>query len=135
MEESKDGYQYPSDKSEIAAKTRVAAGAALMDKDAPGWWERTDLTRLKTNYFQSDPAGQEFGSLHTAPWAWAKGLLKSDEIEYAAIEHGFWADSIVSYNDLDATWKELIQARRRGETNDSKNPGEGSADANAPTNS
>jgi hypothetical protein len=91
---------------------RVAAGAAWLDANRPGWWQRINLATLDLG----DPCrcvlGQLFGDYAEAP----VGARFTDTDAYVAIDQGF---NNAGGEDEDATltaaWRTLITARRNAE--------------------
>lgn len=92
---------------------RVAAGAAWLDENKPGWVERISLDKLDIESDCGCALGQVYGGYNDSPYTarWhAKG-------KYLAVERGFVVDILENdqrgaYAALTAEWKRIIQERR-----------------------
>lgn len=86
-------------------RARVAAGAAWLDKNRPGWDSRVDLDAL----CMPDPCycilGQEFGDYYDAPISLDDGVAFGFDAEGAA-------DEMAEFSALSTEWARLIEARR-----------------------
>lgn len=96
------------------AEKRVKRGAALLDKDLPGWFRKVDVHVLDVQDTARCVVGQCYGS-----WIDGTGRLGlRDGVEQS--EHGFnlaweeynsaWEDAYV--NELNLLWVKEIEARR-----------------------
>jgi hypothetical protein len=85
---------------------RVAAGAAWLDANRPGWVERIDLETLDLG----DPCRCIVGQLNVQ-WG---GLKIADDPRWHAASLGFdtWLAEGYEYSALTAAWRQLIIARR-----------------------
>lgn len=103
-------------------RTRVARGAALLDKTLADWDERIDLDRLDLESPCNCILGQEFtGHPEANGREWTAYEVGRDELfvnhdnpHRAAVEHGFDRDVWDSYGSLTAEWERVILARREG---------------------
>lgn len=117
---------------------RVARGAALLDEQRPGWWERTDVVRLDMTDGCGCILGQEFqaewedlggpdnGGQNVAPSPYiigAEHLLRAWDGEGDldttrwAVTHGFDAtfqNQGADFVALRAEWVRVIAERRAG---------------------
>ena len=92
-------------------KNKVAKGAALMDKELPGWEKKIDLERLDLGDICNCVVGQLYPdeSYITAVY----DLLGINSIiESTTDEYGFSASEWRDYPSLTREWKQLIQERR-----------------------
>lgn len=80
---------------------RVAAGAAMLDREMPGWHAEVDVTVLDAAHQSRCVLGQLFGRYAFAP---VDGL--------AAVAHGFKAMSADEVAALTGEWRRAIEARR-----------------------
>lgn len=86
---------------------RVAAGAALLDLERPGWVQGVDLDRLKISSCISCVLGQLYGDVSTG-----YDELDIDDIEidrFGFDQQGWAADE---YELLTAEWRRVITSRR-----------------------
>lgn len=99
---------------------RVAAGAAWLDTNRPGWEKGIDLGRLDISSCTRCILGQIYGGFNAAP---LDVRWDGDDIdaEYIAADRGFdvWAELVEEELAADAAqlttaWRELILARRAG---------------------
>lgn len=97
------------------AAERVAAGAAWLDANHPGWVDKIDLGELNLRHSCSCILGQQFGDYWDAP------LLGNDPADIGKFEAraealGFNIDledgTNSDYEPLEAEWRQLIVARR-----------------------
>lgn len=88
-------------------RERVDAGAALLDREEPGWEDKIDLDTLKLH----DPCrcvlGQVFGLYSTGARVLDLNIDASSDHAFEVSEYG--KDS---YTGLTRAWKALIRARR-----------------------
>jgi hypothetical protein len=95
---------------------RVAAGAAFLDEQEPGWDKRVDPNQLDIGASCKCPLGQLHGS-------YSDGLLSTGILDLygtsADIDHGFMWASRDRFEDvraeifvLTAEWKRVITERR-----------------------
>lgn len=90
---------------------RIAAGAAWLDANRPGWVDRIDLDTLRLDNPCRCILGQEYGDFYTAPYE-IRGVLGE-----MATQLGFDAkltDDGADYAELTEAWQRLILARRAG---------------------
>ena len=87
------------------AKVRVARGAALLDRERPGWPERIDLDTLQLSSACFCIRGQLVGC--SVIWDVIPGL----EGGKSHTEHGFIADSQSQYELLQEAWLSAIADR------------------------
>jgi len=95
--------------------SRVAQGAALLDRTVPGWEDRIDLTRLDQAKWTSCTLGQ----LGAAPGSFENTLVALGLIPTSTLcDYGFYAYGRVQeraneeYAALTDAWRDLIQQRR-----------------------
>lgn len=97
---------------------RVAKGAALMDKEMPGWDRRIDLDVLDLQNSCDCILGQEFRPFddpNIFGYDIGRDELFGDDDE-ATAAHGFTLlNPAESFDALTAEWKRVILARRGGE--------------------
>ncbi|MEO6536513.1 MAG: hypothetical protein ABIO00_02385, partial [Candidatus Paceibacterota bacterium] len=96
-------------------KKRVAAGAALLDREMPGWPNIVSCSTLDIENFDTCILGQLYGN-------YVRGCSQLNlEIVESRAEHGFTFDQQRAYNRttdseqiqaLGAEWKRIIEARR-----------------------
>lgn len=94
------------------SQARVAAGAALLDRIAPGWWRRVRIRELDLRDECNCVTGQLFGT-------YAEGLRKLDLNAVDAEHYGFHQDERDlgyggSWWALTRAWRDEIRARRYG---------------------
>lgn len=87
---------------------RVAAGAAWLDQNRPGWADRIDLDRLHMRNACRCILGQEYGSYYKAPITMDQAVNLGFDAQGAA--QG-WAEDD-DFAALDDAWTALIEARR-----------------------
>jgi hypothetical protein len=100
---------------------RVAAGAAWLDANRPGWWQRINLATLDLTLGCGCILGQLDGNFYDAPEVIQASTIHALK-EFAA-PLGFLADTDneerlsewEEYAALTAAWRTLIQARRNAE--------------------
>lgn len=92
--------------SDIAA--RVAAGAAWLDEHRPGWWQRTNLDRLRMRNCVACVLGQEYGSYDNAPIT----MDLSVALGFDAEVDGSPDRPDSEFTALDEAWIALIEQRR-----------------------
>ena len=92
------------------ARARAAAGAALLDAIAPGWWRRVRIKKLDLSNECNCVTGQLFGT-------YDRGLEALDLTFDEAQDYGFQVkdgDSGGTYWALTRAWREQLRARRYG---------------------
>ena len=95
------------------ARERVAAGAAYLDDNEPGWAARIDLNRLNLGSCFGCILGQLYGSYSGAP------VFDEDDDRIEVAEPlgfdttGPWRGN-PSYEHLNAAWRTEIAARTAG---------------------
>lgn len=98
---------------------RVAAGAALLDEERPGWDSRVDLGRLEVRSDDRCPLSQAYAGeawyRFESPYAFAAHAVEIDTLEQAAL-YGFCAFTSRSVAEesaaLNEAWLALIVGRR-----------------------
>jgi hypothetical protein len=92
----------------------VAAGARLLDRVDPGWFDRIDTERLDIENF-CDCGGGQLGAAGYTRYMRRIGLHRRQ----SQIEHGFWSPVMddekrsCHYLRLTAAWLIQIERRRR----------------------
>lgn len=84
---------------------RVAAGAALLDRERPGWWEEVDTERLRMASCWRCILGQLCGYFYDGV-----RQLFGDEGRQLSLDHGFYEPYRI--HDLDRLWLAAIAERR-----------------------
>jgi hypothetical protein len=96
---------------------RVAAGAAWLDANRPGWWQRINLDTLDLG----DPCrcvlGQEYGDFADGPEELVddtKSVVANgfDALDFWFVNDRTPRDVLTELADLTAAWRALITARR-----------------------
>ncbi len=90
--------------SSFTIQERVERGAALLDKERPGWFTRLDL---KTHQLRSSDhcvLGQEYGF-------YGAGIVRLGLS--TGEEHGFVAGSCSAYTRLRSEWIKVVSERRK----------------------
>ncbi|HYF29002.1 MAG TPA: hypothetical protein VEA36_01390 [Candidatus Paceibacterota bacterium] len=84
------------------AQERVAAGAALLDAQAPGWRDRIDVDRLSIQSCGRCMLAQLYGN-------YARGVKHLGlDANGTTVRNGFNAGPGVSFSELDRAWKAQI---------------------------
>lgn len=100
----------------ITVAERVARGAALLDHEDPGWWQRIDVSGLDLASCQACVLGQLFGEFNDGVEAvFPRRLDKVDKRIGFAASRGFDViDDVASdsFDALTAAWLDLINERR-----------------------
>jgi hypothetical protein len=95
---------------------RVAAGAALLDRQRDGWAEHVDPSRLDLQLEYEDVLGQLSGTFAEGINSLAGPALWPDQAALAfAVDHGFEpGDQDRNHADLTGCWRVEITRRRGG---------------------
>lgn len=99
---------------QVAMHQAVEAGAALLDREQPGWAGRVDLVTLNLALCTECVLGQLFGDYHAARHRLSGTNDSVTSIQWA-IEHGFTlmpGEPSVQWSRLRELWVEQIEARR-----------------------
>lgn len=100
------------EKPDATVAERVAAGAAWLDGNQPGWVDRIDLERLDIGSCMRCVLGQLYGEYSLAP---LEVRYDYDTDVWLALSFGFDAvnrPGQPSVADVTAEWRRLILARR-----------------------
>ncbi|GAA4681269.1 hypothetical protein [Phytohabitans rumicis] len=109
--------------AELTIAQRVQAGADLLDRSWPDWWQLIDLDLLDVGAPECCPLGQLFGSWNEAPDGLA---MDADRGFYRATQWPGVGDRTdaavekvdrairVEYAELTEGWRALIEERRSG---------------------
>lgn len=94
--------------AEPTIEERVEAGAALLDREHPGWWRTIDVDKLAMEDKCRCVLGQIWGDYYLAP------ITLQDAIRcgFDAAEDGDVALCRAEFDALTDTWWDLIQRRR-----------------------
>lgn len=95
---------------DMTLEARVERGAALLDREMPGWWERIDVVRLDVR----EPCRCIGGQLGSGEYGRYSRLMKQlfgDSACAAVAEHGF-AAADYDYEEITGLWREAVAARR-----------------------
>jgi hypothetical protein len=95
-----------------AIAERVARGAALLDKQDPGWWQRIDLSTLDLKDVCNCVLGQLGDTSDYFDICKSLDLRPHGTGERGAVALGFNAVPLDEYDPLTAAWRELIESRR-----------------------
>lgn len=95
----------------LSVEVRVKQGMALLDERGPErWWEFIDLDTLRLENTCQCVLGQLYGGFLAG--GDAVGLFR---VLGASAEHGFVGIDAAASDELDAAWRDAIEARRREE--------------------
>lgn len=86
---------------------RVAAGAALLDSEQPGWDQRVTLDTLEISSCTSCVLGQLYGNVSTGYGVFG---IDDDAVDQFGFDQQGWAGD--EYELLTAEWRRVIVARR-----------------------
>lgn len=89
-------------------ETRVARGAALLDKKNPGWHDEIEVNDILVDSFISCPLAQLYGD-------WGKGCEGLGVTGDDSWQYGFDLGPNDEYRDtrlIDNAWMRLIESRR-----------------------
>lgn len=96
-----------------SVRERVAAGAAVLDHDTPGWAQNIDLDQLDMTHGSKCVIGQTFGT-YFAVIGRLSGQRGYDDQDDWAMRHGFTADpdrtDPDNYYRHNQEWEELNRA-------------------------
>jgi len=92
----------------VTDQERAAAGAAVLDEVAPGWYEKVIPARISVASGIDCPLGQRYGSYAAgrATVAYHLGLARLPGTY--ATDHGFFGAT----PELDAAWRDEVVARK-----------------------
>lgn len=92
-----------------AIAERVAAGAAWLDANFPGWARQVDLGKLDLANCRRCVLGQLIGDYNDAPdWVWENALT----LGFTALDLHDNDARDVDFDDLTDAWWDLITVRR-----------------------
>ena len=94
----------------------IERGAALLDKNCPGWEQRVDLEKLSIRSAYDDILGQCYGhyvrGLHTLGFALADAPSRPRSGLNHPASHGFTDGKFcLKYDQLTIEWREFIENR------------------------
>lgn len=97
---------------ELTIEQRVAAGAAWLDENRPGWLDRIFLNSLDVSDCALCVLGQVYGGWGNAPDGAKYDDDDTDDYLSPARERGFEQYVKEGYEALTAEWRRLIESRR-----------------------
>jgi hypothetical protein len=87
------------------AENRVARGAALLDPEEPGWFNRIDTDQLWMSRCDTCILGQLYGD-------YTVGLRALGLTHRQAIDRGFMMGEGVNYLQLTNEWRRVVEDRK-----------------------